>query len=100
MSSKNHVEVFVRIKPTDKFANDVIHILPDKKTLTIKSKEEEAKKGYINNQILDWSFRYLANLFVIGLYGVTYQQSFSLASFFGGPFYIATQMIIHFFAGS
>ena len=56
MSSKNHVQVFVRIKPTDKFANDVIHILPDKKTLTISSKEE-AKKGYINNQLLDWSFR-------------------------------------------
>ena len=62
MSSKNHVQVFVRIKQTDKFANDVIHILPDKKTLTINS-NEEAKKGYINNQIFDWSFRY--DLFVM-----------------------------------
>jgi len=54
-SSKKRVEVFIRIKPTDKFNGEVLDIQPDHKTLVIHAIEEK-RKAYINNQILDWKF--------------------------------------------
>lgn len=54
-SSKKRVEVFIRIKPTDKFNGEVLDIQPDLKTLVIHAIEEK-RNAYINNQILDWKF--------------------------------------------
>ena len=53
--SKHHVGVFVRVKPTDRFASETIELLPDSKTLNIHTQKEHSR-GYINNQVLDWRF--------------------------------------------
>lgn len=49
------MQVFVRIKPTDNFATEAIELLPDEKSLNIHA-EKDKRRGYINNQILDWNF--------------------------------------------
>jgi len=49
------VKVFARIRPTAKFAQDMIELLPDGKSVNIHCKKD-LRRGYINNQILDWSF--------------------------------------------
>lgn len=58
LSSSKHVQVFIRIKPTDKFAVENIELLADSKEVVIRASQEKAT-GYINNRILDWKFRYL-----------------------------------------
>lgn len=55
MASKNAVKVFVRTKPTSSFAQDMINILDDNKTINIKLKKKE---GYINNQQETWGFAF------------------------------------------
>lgn len=49
------VKVFARIRPTAKFAQDMIELLPDGKSINIRCKKD-LRRGYINNQILDWKF--------------------------------------------
>ena len=49
------VKVYARIRPTARFAQDMIELLSDGKSLNIHCKKD-LRRGYINNQILDWSF--------------------------------------------
>lgn len=51
------VRVFVRTRPTDKFAQDMIEFVEDGKTINIHAKGKEIKRSVVNNQLLDWSFR-------------------------------------------
>lgn len=55
MDGNGRVKVFARIRPTAKFAQDMIELLPDGKSLNIHC-TKDTRRGYINNQILDWSF--------------------------------------------
>lgn len=55
MSNGERVKVFVRIRPTAKFAEDMIELLPDGKAINIHCKKDQ-RRGYINNQVLDWGF--------------------------------------------
>ncbi|KAK3744893.1 hypothetical protein QZH41_013769 [Actinostola sp. cb2023] len=55
MGRNGRVKVFVRIRPTSKFADNMIELLPDGKSINIHC-EKDQRRGYINNQILDWSF--------------------------------------------
>ncbi|KAL3854393.1 hypothetical protein ACJMK2_013664 [Sinanodonta woodiana] len=50
------VQVWARVRPTAYFAHDMIELLPDGKSINIHMKRD-ARKGVVNNQILDWSFR-------------------------------------------
>ncbi|XP_059167044.1 kinesin-like protein KIF9 isoform X2 [Physella acuta] len=57
MSTRNRkVRVWGRFKPTSNFAKDNIEILGDSKSVNVHLRRE-AKKGVVNNQILDWSFK-------------------------------------------
>lgn len=57
MSAKSSgVQAFVRIRPTSKFAQDMIEVMPDNKTINVHIKKD-ARKGVINNQQSDWSFK-------------------------------------------
>ena len=63
MNGSGRVKVFARIRPTATFAQDMIELLPDGKSVNIHCKKD-TRRGYINNQILDWSFsldRFLHN---------------------------------------
>lgn len=55
MSRNGRVKVFVRIRPTSKFADKNIELLPDGKSINIHCSKDQ-RRGYINNQILDWNF--------------------------------------------
>ena len=55
MDGNGRVNVFARIRPTAKFAQDMIELLPDGKSVNIHC-TKDTRRGYINNQILDWSF--------------------------------------------
>lgn len=55
MIANTNVKVFARIRPTSKFASEAIEIHSDNKSLTIRTKKDN-RRGYINNQILDWTF--------------------------------------------
>nr|XP_054754258.1 kinesin-like protein KIF9 [Lytechinus pictus] len=50
------VRVYVRTRPTDKFAQDMIELVPDGKSVNIHAKKD-VKRGVVNNQMLDWSFK-------------------------------------------
>lgn len=54
--SKSRVKVFLRSRPSDNFANDMIEYGSDNKTVNIYNKRN-ALQGYVNNQINDWSFK-------------------------------------------
>ena len=56
MSGNHGVKVFARIRPTSKFAAETIELHPDNKSLTIHTRKDE-RRGYINNQILDWTYQ-------------------------------------------
>lgn len=49
------VKVYARIRPTARFAQDMIELLQDGKSVNIHCKKD-LRRGYINNQILDWNF--------------------------------------------
>ena len=53
--TNGRVKVFARIKPTARFAQDMIELLPDGKSINIHC-NKDLRRGYINNQVLDWSF--------------------------------------------
>ncbi|XP_072047757.1 kinesin-like protein KIF9 [Amphiura filiformis] len=57
MSKKSKVHVFVRTRPTDNFAHDLIEFQDDNKTIDIHAKGKDAKRTVVNNQLLDWSFK-------------------------------------------
>lgn len=50
------VKVWARIRPTSNFAHDNLELLPDHKSVNAHLKRDP-KKGVVNNQILDWSFK-------------------------------------------
>ncbi len=53
---QSKVKVFLRSKPSENFANDMIEYGSDNKTVNIYNKRN-ALQGYVNNQIQDWSFK-------------------------------------------
>lgn len=56
--SSRHVRVVVRTKPTANFAQDLIKLEEDGKTVSVHlPKSWDQLKGYINNQQQDWSFK-------------------------------------------
>ncbi|KAM5314707.1 kinesin-like protein KIF9 isoform 2-T4 [Glossophaga mutica] len=56
MSTKKKVHAFVRVKPTDDFAHEMIRYGDDNKTIDIHFKKD-TRRGVVNNQQTDWSFR-------------------------------------------
>ncbi|KAK7506301.1 hypothetical protein BaRGS_00002413 [Batillaria attramentaria] len=50
------VKVWARIRPTSNFAHDNLELLPDHRSINAHLKRDP-KKGVVNNQILDWSFK-------------------------------------------
>jgi kinesin family member 6/9 len=56
-SRQGKVKVYVRTRPTQDFANDMIEFGGDERSINIYSKKAQNQGGYVNNQITDWSFR-------------------------------------------
>ncbi|KAF6099652.1 kinesin family member 9 [Phyllostomus discolor] len=56
MNTKKKVHAFVRVKPTDDFAHEMIRYGDDNKTIDIHFKKD-TRRGVVNNQQTDWSFR-------------------------------------------
>ncbi|ESO94407.1 hypothetical protein LOTGIDRAFT_227399 [Lottia gigantea] len=61
MSSKagqrgRKVCVWGRVRPTSDFAHDNLELLPDGKSVNVHM-EKDPRKGVVNNQIMDWSFK-------------------------------------------
>ncbi|KAM6161083.1 kinesin-like protein KIF9 isoform 1-T1 [Erethizon dorsatum] len=56
MGSKKKVHAFVRIKPTDDFAHEMIKYGDDNKSIDIHLKKD-TRRGVVNNQQTDWSFK-------------------------------------------
>ncbi|XP_036886463.1 kinesin-like protein KIF9 isoform X2 [Sturnira hondurensis] len=56
MSTKKKVHAFVRVKPTDDFAHEMIRYGEDNKTIDIHFKKD-TRRGVVNNQQTDWSFK-------------------------------------------
>jgi len=57
MSGRNKkVKVWGRFRPTGNFAHDNIVLLPDNKGVNVHMRRDP-KKGVVNNQIVDWSFK-------------------------------------------
>ena len=50
------MKVFVRTRPTDNFAHDLIDFDLETKTVNVHAKKD-ARRGVVNNQMLDWSFK-------------------------------------------
>ncbi|XP_035172011.1 kinesin-like protein KIF9 [Oxyura jamaicensis] len=50
------VRTFVRVKPTAEFAQDMIKLGPDNKSIDIYI-QKDARRGVVNNRQTDWSFR-------------------------------------------
>eukprot|EP00794_Sanderia_malayensis_P007005 gene7005-7790_t len=55
--SKNSVKVFIRIRPTASFASENLELQQNEKSITVHCKTDE-RRGYINNQVLDWKFSF------------------------------------------
>lgn len=58
-----HVQVYVRVRPTDKFAAKNIKLSSDNKSLIIHGNQSENADETINNQVADWEFRYICTYF-------------------------------------
>ncbi|XP_036189640.1 kinesin-like protein KIF9 isoform X3 [Myotis myotis] len=56
MSTRKKVHAFVRVRPTDDFAHEMIRYGDDNKTIDIHLKKD-ARRGVVNNQQTDWSFK-------------------------------------------
>ncbi|XP_027989659.1 kinesin-like protein KIF9 [Eptesicus fuscus] len=56
MSTRKKVHAFVRVRPTDDFAHDMIRYGDDNKTIDIHLKKD-TRRGVVNNQQTDWSFK-------------------------------------------
>ncbi|XP_010117886.1 PREDICTED: kinesin-like protein KIF9, partial [Chlamydotis macqueenii] len=55
-AAEKRVHTFVRVKPTADFAQDMIKLGPDNKSIDIYI-PKDARKGVVNNKQTDWSFR-------------------------------------------
>ncbi|KAM9076450.1 kinesin-like protein KIF9 isoform 2-T4 [Megaptera novaeangliae] len=56
MGTRKKVHAFVRVKPTDDFAHEMIKYGDDNKTIDIHLKKD-TRRGVVNNQQTDWSFK-------------------------------------------
>ncbi|XP_078206792.1 kinesin-like protein KIF9 isoform X8 [Callithrix jacchus] len=56
MGTRKKVHAFVRVKPTDDFAHEMIRYGDDNKTIDIHLKKD-IRRGVVNNQQTDWSFK-------------------------------------------
>uniref|UniRef100_A0A8C6BC41 Kinesin-like protein n=1 Tax=Monodon monoceros TaxID=40151 RepID=A0A8C6BC41_MONMO len=56
MGTRKKVHAFVRVKPTDDFAHEMIKYGDDNKTIDIHLKKN-TRRGVVNNQQTDWSFK-------------------------------------------
>uniref|UniRef100_A0A8C6FST3 Kinesin-like protein n=1 Tax=Moschus moschiferus TaxID=68415 RepID=A0A8C6FST3_MOSMO len=56
MGSRKKVHAFVRVRPTDDFAHEMIKYGDDNKTIDIHLKKD-TRRGVVNNQQTDWSFK-------------------------------------------
>ncbi|XP_045376586.2 kinesin-like protein KIF9 isoform X3 [Camelus bactrianus] len=56
MGTRKKVHAFVRVKPTDDFAHEMITYGDDNKTIDIHLKKD-TRRGVVNNQQTDWSFK-------------------------------------------
>ncbi|XP_076985607.1 kinesin-like protein KIF9 isoform X4 [Tamandua tetradactyla] len=56
MSTRKRVNAFVRVKPTDDFAHEMIKYGDDNKSIDIHLKKD-TRRGVVNNQQTDWSFK-------------------------------------------
>ncbi|XP_048650881.1 kinesin-like protein KIF9 isoform X1 [Marmota marmota marmota] len=56
MGTRKKVHAFVRVKPTDDFAHEMIRYGDDNKSIDIHLKKD-IRKGVVNNQQTDWSFK-------------------------------------------
>ncbi|XP_032987427.1 kinesin-like protein KIF9 isoform X2 [Rhinolophus ferrumequinum] len=56
MGTRKKVHAFVRVRPTDDFAHEMIRYGDDNKTINIHLKRD-TQRGVVNNQQTDWSFR-------------------------------------------
>ncbi|KAK3083432.1 hypothetical protein FSP39_022438 [Pinctada imbricata] len=50
------VQVWARIRPTAEFAQENIELLQDGRSVNVHQMKE-GRKGVVNNQVMDWSFR-------------------------------------------
>ncbi|XP_054990870.1 kinesin-like protein KIF9 isoform X5 [Sorex araneus] len=56
MGTRKKVHAFVRVKPTDDFAHEMIRYGDDNKSIDIHLKKD-SRRGVVNNQQTDWSFK-------------------------------------------
>ncbi|XP_033101480.1 kinesin-like protein KIF9 [Anneissia japonica] len=56
MNKRSKVRVYVRTRPTDNFAHDMIELSSDEKAVVIHAKRD-SNQGVVNNQVMDWSFK-------------------------------------------
>ncbi|XP_048954004.1 kinesin-like protein KIF9 isoform X6 [Canis lupus dingo] len=56
MGTRKKVHAFVRVKPTDDFAHEMIKYGDDNKSIDIHIKKD-LQKGVVNNKQTDWSFK-------------------------------------------
>ncbi|CAO2633441.1 Kinesin-like protein KIF9 [Lemmus lemmus] len=56
MGTRKKVQAFVRVKPTDDFAHEMIKYGEDNKSIDIHLKKD-SRRGVVNNQQTDWSFK-------------------------------------------
>ncbi|XP_047304668.1 kinesin-like protein KIF9 isoform X6 [Homo sapiens] len=56
MGTRKKVHAFVRVKPTDDFAHEMIRYGDDKRSIDIHLKKD-IRRGVVNNQQTDWSFK-------------------------------------------
>ncbi|XP_021569184.1 kinesin-like protein KIF9 isoform X3 [Carlito syrichta] len=56
MGTRKKVHAFVRVKPTDDFAHEMIRYGDDNKSIDIHLKKD-TRRGVVNNQQTDWSFK-------------------------------------------
>ncbi|XP_026634909.1 kinesin-like protein KIF9 [Microtus ochrogaster] len=56
MGTRKKVQAFVRVKPTDDFAHEMIKYGDDNKSIDIHLKKD-SRRGVVNNQQTDWSFK-------------------------------------------
>ncbi|XP_033061359.1 kinesin-like protein KIF9 isoform X5 [Trachypithecus francoisi] len=56
MGTRKKVHAFVRVRPTDDFAHEMIRYGDDKRSIDIHLKKD-SRRGVVNNQQTDWSFK-------------------------------------------
>lgn len=56
MGGNSRVKVYVRTRPTAKFAHGIIDLLQDGKTINVHTHKDQ-QQNFVNNQSSDWSFK-------------------------------------------